>query len=177
MLAGAIAISLAIGYFAGREHLKYEMRTAFSDAADGVRHALTSREAPPAKTKKLTGQEASIAIALKRKGFYEGEYGRNAITFSVDFTNQTGKPVRAFDGVLQFTDLLGNEIYSAKLAINDPIAAGATYAWDGKLDYNQFIADHERLRNASVENLKVVLRVKKVLSGDGCFAPFNRARR
>lgn len=34
-------VSLAIGYFAGREHLKYEMRSAFSTAAEELKQGLS----------------------------------------------------------------------------------------------------------------------------------------
>ena len=32
----AVLVGVLIGYFAGREHLKYEMRTAFQSAAEGI---------------------------------------------------------------------------------------------------------------------------------------------
>jgi hypothetical protein len=168
VLIGAIGASLLVGYFAGREHVKYEIRSVFEGAAEGISRRLNGGTPKPiAKSKVAAAKDQPIAAKLMRKGFYEGEYGRNAVTFTVEFVNRTGKPVRAFDGALTFTDLLGNEIYSAKLAINDPIAAGATYAWDGKLDFNQFMADHERLKNAEPQNLKLVLVTKKVLFDDG----------
>ncbi|MGI9271756.1 MAG: hypothetical protein ACR2QT_08280 [Woeseiaceae bacterium] len=38
----AVLLSLAIGYFAGREHLKYEMRTALTSAAEEFSAGLTN---------------------------------------------------------------------------------------------------------------------------------------
>lgn len=38
----AVLIGLSIGYFAGREHIKYEMRSAFQSAAEGISQSLTS---------------------------------------------------------------------------------------------------------------------------------------
>jgi len=175
VLIGAVVASLVVGYVAGREHVKYELRSAMSDAVEGFKRGLAGGPPPPAaKPKVKASKEQPIVGKLVRKGYHEGEYGRGAITFTVDFTNQTGKPVRAFDGVLTFTDLLGNEIYGAKFAINDPIAVGGSYEWDGKLDYNQFISEHERLRNAEPENMKLVLTTKKILFDDGQVKDFGQ---
>jgi len=98
--------------------------------------------------------------------------GEEAITFKVRFDNRTGKDVRAFEGRLTFLDLLDNDILGSRLAINDPIKAGATMDWEGKLDYNQFMNDHERLRNESLENLKTRFIVTKVLFADGTSQKF-----
>jgi hypothetical protein len=168
VLLASVAASFVVGYLAGREHIKYELRSAFADAAQGIKRAFGG-DAPssPSKPKASAQREQPIVPSLLRKSFREGEYGRNAITFTVEFSNKTGRDVRAFDGNLVFTDLLGNEIHSAKLAINDPVAAGESLSWDGELSYNQFISAHERLRGAEVENMKIILVTQKVLFTDG----------
>jgi len=38
----AASLGILIGYFAGREHLKYEMRSAFESAAEGISESLSS---------------------------------------------------------------------------------------------------------------------------------------
>jgi hypothetical protein len=38
----AAFIGIAIGYFAGREHIKYEMRSAFQSAAEGISESFSS---------------------------------------------------------------------------------------------------------------------------------------
>lgn len=170
ILLGAVLASFVIGYFAGREHIKYEMRSAFADAAEGIKRAFgggSQQPTDPPKKQATAPQASPIAPRLMRKGWQEGDYGRNAVTFAVEFSNLTGKDVRAFDGTVVFTDLLGNEIHGAKLAVNDRIAAGGAMTWEGKLDYNQFISSHERLRNAEIENMKVVYTVKRVMFEDG----------
>lgn len=164
----SIAVSLAIGYFAGREHLKYELRTAFEGAAQGFRRALGGEAPPPPKASKPASKlEQPIAPLLKQKGFDEGQYGQDTITLKIDFSNRTGRDIRAFDGNLIFTDLLDNQILSAKVAINEFVPAGGTYAWSGGISYNQFIDNHERLRGAEIQNMKVVLSTNKVLFADG----------
>lgn len=173
LLIGALLAGLIIGYFLGREHVKYELRSAFQDAAAGISkgigNAFGGSDSKP-KEKRVKAPDVKkfpIKATLQKKGFFEGEYGKNAITFTVDFENTTGKAVRAFDGALVFTDLLGNEIISAALAINDPIDQGQKLTWEGKLDFNQFIAAHGSLRSAEIQNTKTVFVLKRVLFQDG----------
>lgn len=165
-----IFASFVLGYFVGREHIKYEIRSAFQDTAAGLKNlfggAGNKTEAEKPKAAKQS-QASPIQPKLLRKGTREGEYGRSSISFALAFANTTGKSIRAFDGTLTFTDLLGNEIHGAKLAVNDPIAAGGTLEWEGKLDYNQFISSHEHLRNSDLENTKVVFSLKRILFEDG----------
>jgi len=179
LLAGTLALGIAVGYFAGREHVKYELRSAFQDAASGLSKGLSSAFGGGDKQPSLTRESAAkptqkfpITATLKDKGYEEGKYGRSEITFQITFANATGKNVRAFDGSLQFTDLLDNEILGAKLAINDPVAAGQSILWPGKIDYNQFIARHESLRNAETANIKVKFVLKRVLFEDGTVTDF-----
>lgn len=181
MLAG-----LVIGYFAGREHLKHEMRTAFQSAAQEMQKSLVSafgvnpsskepnstQKTPPPKPK----EAPPLSVALVKKGFrgsnYQaGVYG-DAITFEVSFTNLTGKDIRAFDGVLSFNDLLDNRVLSASLAINDPVKADSALGWTGQLDYNQFMDSHQRMRSEDQANLKATFTARKVLFADGTTKEF-----
>jgi hypothetical protein len=154
--------------------MKYELRSVFQDAATGIKKGLS--EAFNQKDTKPLEQPISppkarpsfpITASLVKKGWMEREYERNAVTFTVSFRNLTGKDIRAFDGQLVFTDLLGNEIIGANLAVNDPIETGKSLEWEGKLDYNQFISSHENLRNAETQNIKVNFILKRVLFAGG----------
>ena len=159
----------------GREHINYEIRSALEGAAVGLSKSLsnafgsapTTTPADRPATKAAKQISSPIKATLKKKGWYEGQYGRNEITFTVEFANASGKNIRAFDGRLTFHDLLDNEILGSKVAINDPVRSGESLSWDGKLDYNQFMDRHERLRNAEIQNTKVVFDVKRILFEDG----------
>lgn len=150
-------ICLTIGYFSGREHLKYELRQTFiaasekikSDLSSALGHNRTSDKSidnskPIEKESKLDkNSKKPFSVSLIKKGFMEHNYQANipsdAITFTIEFTNLTGKNVRAFDGRVIFTDLLDNQILTASLAINDPILENSKIEWNGRLDFNQFI--------------------------------------
>lgn len=130
----------------------------------------TSPAAPPASSES-SSPAAEVVIplttTLAAKDFVSGEYGQAEITFALDFHNKSGRAIRAFDGAATFTDLLGNSILQSKIAINDPVPGYGTLNWRGKIDYNQFIDRHERLRNEPYQNLKIRFELKKVLYDDG----------
>jgi hypothetical protein len=56
---------------------------------------------------------------------------------------------------------------SIKIAINEPLHAGATLNWKGAIKYNQFMDAHQRLRGARQENLKMKFTPRKFLFADG----------
>jgi len=181
-IAACIA-GLVVGYFAGREHVKYELRnilastTASFQAGGGadVRPAApipppvpVSTTSPPLEAPK---KAPPIAISLVNKGFkardIHADDFEDDVTFSLSIKNLTEKDIRAFDGTLTFTDLLDNEIISLNLAINDSVSAGDTMNWKGGMKYNQFVDADQRLRNASLANIKIVFAAHKVLFVDG----------
>ncbi len=178
---GALLLGLVIGYFAGREHVKYEIRSAMSQSLAGLgaifsgnsKAAATSpapTSVPPAP--KAAAKESPVTATLVNKGFYEGKYGQDQITTDFTFANGTDSDIRAFDGVVVITDLLGNEIIRINMAVNEPVAKRQTLEWSGGVDYNQFKDSHQRFRTEPQENLKILFEIKKVLYADGKLEQF-----
>jgi hypothetical protein len=97
---------------------------------------------------------------------YQGEYD-DYIVLKCAYENTSGKDIRAFRGSVLFTDLFGAEIFETSITISDAIKAGEKANWTGTLDYNRFREEHQRLRNARLEDMKVVWRPKSVIFGDG----------
>ena len=179
-LVAIVIVSLVIGYFTGREHLKYEIRSTFTTVTEELKQGLSSAfgegASTPSRPSKPTNKaEPSkpqpIGATITAKDFRNRDYDagiyEEEIAFTVRFDNRSGKDARAFEGRLTFLDLLDNEILGSRVAINDPVKAGATMDWEGKLDYNQFMDDHERLRNEALANLKTRFIVTKILFVDG----------
>lgn len=189
------AISLMVGYFAGREHLKYEMRAAMASAAEEMSKSFASifggGNGESASSEPTTSKPAAdkrpaqstppapqpISVSLTAKDLRESNYSAgiydDAITFALELGNRTGKDVRAFEGTLTFYDLLDNRILGSKLTITNGIKVGAKTTWKGELDYNQFMDSHQRLANEALENLKIEFRASKVLFGDGSSQQFD----
>ncbi|MET4802570.1 DUF2939 domain-containing protein [Bradyrhizobium sp. LB11.1] len=116
-------------------------------------------------------EPSPITISMQAKRFKPADIRNNdyeaAIVFELSIVNKTTQSIRAFDGMLTFTDLLDNEVLSTKLAINDAIGANSTYNWTGRLKYNQFMDDHNRFKNEDLANLKTQFVVRKILFADG----------
>ena len=174
-------IALTVGYFGGREHLKYEMRTAFQSAAEEIQKGFRTgfgitdpaTHSKPAKTVPTpqTTEPSPLSLTLADKGFkdkdiQEGEF-EAYVTFELEIKNLTDKDIRAFDGTVIFMDLLDNEVLSVKLAINEQVKAGQALSWEGVIDYNQFTDAHKRLRGEDKSNLKITFAPRKVLFADG----------
>jgi hypothetical protein len=124
-------------------------------------------ETPAAKPK----EPEPLSITLHKKGYRERDlnagFDKDVISFGVSFTNLTEKDMRAFDGVLTFTDLLDNKIESFPLAINMSLNAGANLDWDGQIEHNKYINSRERLHRQEIGNLKIIFTARKVLFADG----------
>lgn len=166
---------LIVGYFVGREHLKYQMRSAMQDAVKEMQSGFASAlggntDQEESKAPETPAEDQPLTVELLKKGFSPKDLDNSKfeedVTFTLNFANKTGKDIRAFDGVLEFTDLLGNRIIASKVEINERVAQGASLNWDGALEYNQFMNDHERLRSEPKENLKVAFHANKVLFAD-----------
>jgi hypothetical protein len=161
-------LGAASGYVGDREYLKYEVRSAFHTAFSGV---VPNSVAQPPSPPVHNAEPSPVELTLLKKGFkphdIHADDFEDDVTFEISIRNTSSSDIRAFDGLMQFTDLLGNQIINMKLAINDPVKSGATMNWEGALKYNQFIDAHQRLRDAPRENLKMVFVPRKVLFADG----------
>jgi hypothetical protein len=134
----------------------------------------TSSEPPPpasAPRPSISSEPPPLGVTLSGKGFKNrniaaGDF-QDDITIALSIQNVTDQDIRAFDGVLTFTDLLDNDLLSSKIAINELIKSHRTLNWKGSIKYNQFMDEHQRLRNERQENLKVKFQTNKVLFADG----------
>jgi hypothetical protein len=180
-LALVAALALVAGYFIGREHLKSQMLSAFAAAAGELSQVLSPSSAkPPLQTAPKPVTPASpLSVSLTGKEFRpdrdaNGNFQTEAVTFGVTFSNSDNKPVRAFDGALVFTDLLGNDILSARVEVNEQISALGQLQWSGELNYNKFMSAHQRMRNEPIENIRVSFVTEKILYVDGELTKFEQ---
>jgi hypothetical protein len=134
-----------------------------------------ARSAVPPQPSRLA-EPSLIDMALRSKRFKPADYRANdfeaAILFELSIANRSAKDIRAFDGIVKFTDLLDNEVFSSKIALNNPITAGSTINWSGQVKYNQFIDSHNALKNEDLANLKTKFALRKILYADGTTREF-----
>jgi hypothetical protein len=53
------------------------------------------------------------------------------------------------------------------LTISDPIKADSKATWTGNIKYNQFISEHQSLRNTELADMKIVWLPSEILFADG----------
>ncbi|WAC45577.1 hypothetical protein OU997_05240 [Pseudomonas sp. SL4(2022)] len=168
-IVGALLLGIAVGYFAGREHVKYEIKSAiqgsFSELAGAFSGANKSQQGR--SEVKVAVEPGPVSASFIRKSYRDDGSGQDSIDIVLDFTNTGPVDIRAFDGVLQFTDLLGNKILDSKVAVNDLVAAGKILSWQGSIDYNQYIDRHKNFRFADEGSIKLNFVLNKVLYADG----------
>ena len=179
-LFGVLVLGLLIGYFAGREHVKYELRSAMSESLAGLSAIFGGKASESDSKPKLTSpstfkaleKPSLITVKLVDKGVEDEKYGQSKTTMALSFLNGSDADVRAFDGVLRFTDLLGNDIKLVNIAVNESVGKGKELSWHGSVKYNQFMDSDQRLRNIENENLKAIFTVRKILYADGRIQEF-----
>jgi predicted Zn finger-like uncharacterized protein len=172
-------ICLAIGFFGGREHLKYEIRSTFKAEADklqkDIKKILSEKEGAGVKkspsTQKPTAAAETFKVKLISKGFIEADpragFPDNIITFTIAFDNQTGKDIDSFEGVLGITDMTSSDIFTVILNVNEAVAADETLEWVGQINYNQVSDPDQKLRTTEAEKLRIVFNTKKINFEDG----------
>jgi hypothetical protein len=139
-----------------------------------IREEEEKRLAAEAKAKAdvLTAQlRNAISLTVFDKGFrpsspMDGQFDA-FITLKCVYENKSDKDIRAFRGHVQFTDLFGKEIFTTNLTISNPIAAGQKANWTGVINYNQFNAEQQSLRNAGLADMKIIWLPDSVLFADG----------
>lgn len=134
-----------------------------SSLTSGAADQVNTKE-NPAASKPVKAE--LISAVLVDKGFSEERFQKSN-TFKISFENKTGRQVRAFEGIVVLSDLLGNVITRVRLSESEPDWSGDKILWSGSIDYNQFISKDQELKNASMDSLKMQFEIKKILYVDG----------
>ena len=94
----SLVFGVLVGYFMGREHIKYELRAAIEVAADGFRRSLGGGSEAQETKAESTREAPPFALFLLKKEFREANFPKieAGIIIEVAFDNLTGKDVRAF---------------------------------------------------------------------------------
>jgi hypothetical protein len=171
-LVGLVLACSVGGYFAGREELKWELRSVVAERLVNIQNILADPPRPVAAPE-LRGVRPTVPLtaALLDKGFHQanpqaGDF-ESYMTVAVAFENRGDKDIRAFDGVLTFTDLLDHVILRCNISINDLVRIREKLKWNGTMEYNQFLAPDKNFVGEDIANIKLVMTVGKILYSDG----------
>lgn len=98
-------------------------------------------------------------------------------TLALNFENLAGKPIRAFEGVVKYTDLQDHAVYSAPVSVSALIPEGGALRWEQHVETARLDEKGRRLLSEEVANLKAVFLVKKVFFVDGAVQKYAMPRR
>lgn len=181
MVAIYISISLLAGYFIGREHMKYEIKNVIIAGAESVAKGFSNeflrnplekeKDSNVMPTKKLD-YKTVLPVKILDKRFVDEKY-QDYIFISLQFKNNLKQDIRAYQGVLEISDVLENEIISIKLKNQEVVRKEESFIWEGSINYNQFISSHIELRNTPLKDLNIKFFLNKVIYVDGSNEIFN----
>src|SRR4028118_734976 len=100
-----------------------------------------------------------VSKTFRKANINAGEF-QDKIEIEIRFENETGKNLKAFTGVIKFIDLFDKEIYQATMTYEEGLDAGEGVNYEGILEFNQFMDDMVRLRDAKTENVRAVFETE-----------------
>lgn len=145
LLAGLFVLTAVVSYFAGREHVKYEIRQAFTGAAErfgkGMAEAMAPLKnlgqgpaSPPTESKVKPDTNKSkvltFPVRLESTEFQEMG-GMGFIRVSLTIENPIDRPLKAFKGQLFIKDVFGKSIDERSLSYLNRVAAKSNASWSG----------------------------------------------
>lgn len=131
---------------------------------------LARPDAAPAPREPAPNGASPLTVALVGKGIPTSEDSK--MRLSVGFSNRTGKPIRAFEGVLKFTDLDDRSLFTSKISVSALIAEGGSINWDERVDPDKLDARGKKLVDADKDSLRAVFVPRKVFYVDGSVQQF-----
>jgi hypothetical protein len=116
--------------------------------------------------------DSLLAVMLVSKTYLpknpDVERFEDYISLTFAYQNKGKRAIKAFQGDVSFVDARGDTIYSAHLSVDRPLAPGQTRREPGRIiRYNRSRSEHQRLRDAPLNSLKVVWQPSEVVFGDG----------
>ena len=132
-----------------------------------------SRREKPKKNSQQEFAESAISAKLIGKKFRGADFSsgrvQDFLNLQLEFKAEgLKKPARAVKGVVVFSDLFEEEKLRISWTLDDPLSPGQVVRHlDSGIRPNQFMADHQWLRNTETEDIAVTFRVRNILYADG----------
>jgi len=127
---------------------------------------LLAEKAQKAEAERIERLTKALNVTVFQKGFSSGDF-QSHITLKFAFDNKSDKIIRAFTGIVVFTDLFDKEIQKIDLTYDEKIPANKTVNWSASIEFNRFQDGDITLRDKPLENLKVIWKPAKIMFIDG----------
>jgi hypothetical protein len=133
-----------------------------------VAMALNMKGSPQSSEPSPTPQSNSpLELTFWQYQFKPGQYEiLNEHVFSYVLKNKSTKPIKLVDGVITFTDLLGEKLMAIRLIPDIKCGAGDTALSSGSWQAGMDDASAQRLRTLSHDDVKATLTIQKVVFSD-----------
>lgn len=94
-----------------------------------------------------------ISLKFNKSDWNSGTYS-DYFSIEIAFKNNTDKNIMGAKGVVVLKDVFGDAIKNVRLSNDKDIKSNSTNSWYGTLDYNQFMAEDNKLRTTEFNKLK-----------------------
>ncbi|GAA6173728.1 hypothetical protein NBRC116592_33980 [Colwellia sp. KU-HH00111] len=166
-------ICLVLGYFAGREHLKYEVRSSMQGAFSSIKNGFSSNNEKSFIEEKVADIKTAlkpkfVSPTISNKRFEKQKYDEN-IWFDITWdTSELKKPTRAIKGILIFADIFGESKFQIKKTINEPLSPNQPMTETGVgFDFNQFKDSHKWMLSTDLKDMTFKFDVQNIIYTDG----------
>ncbi|MEI7577728.1 MAG: hypothetical protein WCK51_12615 [Armatimonadota bacterium] len=119
---------------------------------------------------KKVDQTLSVVLVSKKVRAADPMNGgdfSDSIIVTLGFQNKSTRDISGFKGELKFLDMFGDTIKKIKLSHDETVPAMKTVTWTGKIDFNQFMAEDQKLRDADESKLKLQFEPAAIIFQDG----------
>lgn len=166
-------ICLTVGFFGGREHIKYEVRSSMEGAFSSVKKGLSKDNEKGFFEQKASEIKAAfkpthIVPFVSKKRFRKFDYEDNILLDISWDTSSLKKPTRAIKGVIIFSDLFGESKFEIRTTITDTLTPRVPYVEKGiGFKFNQFKSSHKWMLSTDLKDMKVTFDTEEIIYKDG----------
>lgn len=171
-------ICLVIGYFAGREHLKYELKSSMEGVFSSIKNGVSSNNDKSFVEDRISDIKSTlkpnfVTPVISNKRFEKYNYEEH-IWFDVTWdTSELKKPTRAIKGILIFSDIFGETKFLIKKTINEPLSPNIPLVEsDVGFEFNQFKDDHKWMLSTELKDMTFKFDIKNIIYTDGTSESF-----
>lgn len=119
------------------------------------------------KDAKTAEFEKAVAVTIFDKDLVEADW-QSFITLDIDIKNNSTKEIAGLKGIIHFFDKFGDLIVSFGFGDDTlNIPAGDSFKGTLSWDYNQFMDEHNKFVNTSLEGMKYKFEPEQILFEDG----------
>ena len=173
-LAIGLPIGLICGYFAGREHLKWEMASALQSAANAIVGEVGTKDSTRSTPPSNSVQKRSPLVVTSWSYFAGEDELQEYYSITITLENRGQKGIKLVDGSLDFYDLLDKYLYGIELPRDMEIPAGERFVSTGRYAINSFASSAGRMKQMDKTDIRAKLSIAKLVYDNNAVESFEQ---